>query len=105
MEVNVEETSELTRKITVTLPEEDVQPKLNKAYDKLKRESKMKGFRRGKVPRSIIVKQFKPQVEAETSEKLVQDNYFNIIEKEVGFYRGIETGIIMCKSLRDMFNS
>lgn len=82
MEVNVEETSGLTRKITVTLPEEDVQPKLNKAYDKLKRESKMKGFRRGKVPRSIIVKQFKPQVEAETSEKLVQDNYFQVIEKE-----------------------
>jgi len=82
MEVNVEEINELTRKITVTLPEEVVQPKLNKAYDKLKKESKMRGFRRGKIPRSIIVKQYKPQVEGETSEKLVQDNYFDAIEKE-----------------------
>jgi len=82
MEVNVEETSGLTRKITVTLPEEDVQPKLKEAYDKLKKETRMKGFRRGKVPRSIIVKQFKGQVEAEISEKLVQDNYFQAIEKE-----------------------
>lgn len=82
MEVNVEEISALTRKVTVTVPEETVQPMLDKAYDKLKRESKMKGFRRGKVPRSIIVKQYKPQVEGETSEKLVQDNYFKIIEKE-----------------------
>ncbi len=82
MEVKVEEISALTRKVTVTLPEETVQPMLDKAYDKLKRESKMRGFRRGKVPRSIIVKQYKPQVEGETSEKLVQDNYFNIIEKE-----------------------
>ncbi len=82
MEVNVEEISALTRKVTVTLPEETVQPKLSEAYSKLKRESKMKGFRRGKVPLSIIVKQFKQQVEGETSEKLVQDNYFNIIEKE-----------------------
>jgi trigger factor len=82
MEVNVEEISALTRKVTVTLPVEVVQPKLNEAYDKLKKESKMKGFRRGKVPRSIIVKQYKPQVEGETGEKLVQDNYFTAVEQE-----------------------
>ena len=82
MEVNIEEISTLTKKVTVTLPVDVVQPQLNAAYDKLKKESKMKGFRRGKVPRSIIVKQYKPQVEGETGEKMVQDNYFNAIEKE-----------------------
>ena len=81
MDVNVEEISALTRKITVTLPEDSVQPKLNKAYDKLKKETKMKGFRRGKVPRSVIEKHYKAQVEGETGEKLVQDNYFDAIEK------------------------
>ncbi len=81
MDVNVEELSALTRKITVTLPEDSVQPKLNQAYEKLKKETKMKGFRRGKVPLSVIVKHYKAQVEAETGEKLVQDNYFDAIEK------------------------
>lgn len=80
MDVNVEELSALTRKITVTLPADTVQPKLNQAYDKLKKETKMKGFRRGKVPRSIIMKHYKAQVEGETGEKLVQDNYFDAIE-------------------------
>ena len=82
MNINIEEISSLTRKITVTLPAESVQVKLDEAYDKLKKEVKLKGFRRGKVPRSIILKHFKGQVEAETSEKLVQDNYFAAIEKE-----------------------
>jgi trigger factor len=82
MDVNVEEISALTKKVTVTLPEDSVQPKLNEAYDKLKKEVKMKGFRRGKVPRAVIVKHYKAQVEAETSEKLVQDNYFDAVEKE-----------------------
>jgi trigger factor len=82
MDVNVEEISTLTRKITVTLPEDIVQPKLNEAYDKLKKETKMRGFRRGKVPRSVIIKQYKAQVEAETGEKLVQDTYFDAIEKQ-----------------------
>jgi trigger factor len=80
MDVKVEEISALTRKITVTLPEDSVQPKLNQAYDKLKKETKMKGFRRGKVPHSTIVKHYKAQVEGETGEKLVQDNYFDAIE-------------------------
>ena len=70
MDVNVEEISALTKKITVTLPEESVQPKLDEAYNKLKKEVKMKGFRRGKVPRAVIVKYYKGQVEGETGEKL-----------------------------------
>ncbi len=82
MDVIVEEIGALTKKITVTLPEDKVQEKLKKAYDKLKKEVKMKGFRRGKVPASIIKKSYKPQVEGEISEKLVQDNYFDAVEKK-----------------------
>lgn len=81
MDVNVEELGALTRKITVTLPEDSVRPKLDQSYDKLKKETKMRGFRRGKVPLSVIIKYYKGQVEAEVGEKLVQDNYFDAIEK------------------------
>ena len=82
MDVKVEELSSLTRKVTITLPADQVKAKLEEAYTKLQKESKMKGFRRGKVPRSVIVKSYKPQVEAEVGEKLVQDTYFDIIEKQ-----------------------
>ncbi|RPJ12514.1 MAG: trigger factor [Deltaproteobacteria bacterium] len=82
MDVKVDEVSALSKKITVTLPAESVQARLDEAYEKLKKEVKMKGFRRGKVPRSVIVKHYKPQVEAETGEKLVQETYFDVVEKE-----------------------
>ncbi|PHR29403.1 MAG: trigger factor [Desulfotalea sp.] len=82
MDVKVEEISALTKKITVTIPSEAVQSLLNKAYDKLKKDVKMKGFRRGKVPRAVIVKSYKGQVEGETGETLVQENYFTAVEKE-----------------------
>ncbi|MFV0436393.1 MAG: trigger factor [Desulfopila sp.] len=82
MQVNIEETGTLTRKVTVTLPEGVVQPRLNAEYDKLKKDVKMKGFRRGKVPRSIVIKSYKPQVEADIGEKLVQETYFDVVEKE-----------------------
>ncbi|PID75559.1 MAG: trigger factor [Deltaproteobacteria bacterium] len=82
MEVKVEEIGTLTRKITVTIPSETVQPMLNKSYDKLKKDVKMKGFRRGKVPRSYIVKSYKSQVEQETGQTLIQENYFTAVENK-----------------------
>lgn len=82
MDVSIENVGELTKKVTITLPAEDVQGRLEEAYNKLRRETKMKGFRRGKVPRSIVVKHYKPQVEGEVGEKLVQESYFEIIEKQ-----------------------
>ncbi len=82
MDVVVEKLTDLTRKITVTVPEDVTQKALKKAYDKLQRDVRIKGFRRGKVPRSLIVKTYKPQVEGETSEQLVQDTYFVAIEQE-----------------------
>lgn len=81
MDVQVEELSALTRKLTITLPSDIVQPKLTEAYDKLKSESRLKGYRRGKVPRSVVEKYYKGQVEGEVGEKLVQENYFDIVEK------------------------
>lgn len=81
MDVVVEDISALTKKVTITLPKEGVQKQLEKAYGKLQRETKMKGFRRGKVPRSVIIKNFQPQVEGEVGEKLIQESYFDAIEK------------------------
>ncbi len=81
MDVHVEELGTLTRKLTITLPADLVRPRLDEAYDKLRREVRLKGFRRGKVPRAVVVKYYKEQVEAEVGEKLIQENYFEIIEK------------------------
>ncbi|HIQ38007.1 MAG TPA: trigger factor [Desulfocapsa sulfexigens] len=82
MDVVVEDVSALTKKITITLPKEGVQKQLEKAYGKLQREAKMKGFRRGKVPRTVIIRTYQGQVQAEIGEKLVQESYFDAIEKE-----------------------
>lgn len=82
MDVVVEKLADLTRKITITLPENMVQKELKDAYDKVQKDVKLKGFRRGKVPRSVILKNFQHKVEAEVAEKLVQDTYFSAIEQE-----------------------
>jgi len=82
MDIVVENISELTRKLTITLPAEDVSKAMDKAYNKLKKDVHIKGFRRGKVPRTVLVKNYRDQVQAETGEKMVQESYFDAVEKE-----------------------
>ncbi len=82
MEIVVENISDLTRKLTITLPEEEVGKELDSAYGKLKKDVKIKGFRRGKIPRTILEKNYRPQVEAEVGEKLVQATYFDAVEEK-----------------------
>ena len=82
MEIVVENLSDLTRKLTITLPQETVGQALDKAYAKVNKEVKLKGFRRGKIPQGVLEKNFKDQIESEVGEKLVQDSYFNAIEEK-----------------------
>ena len=82
MEIVVENLSDLTRKLTITIPQDTVAPALEKAYAKINKEVKLKGFRRGKIPQTVLVKNFGDQVQNEVGEKLVQESYFDAVEKE-----------------------
>ncbi len=82
MDVVVENVGELTRKLSITLPQKEVSKELDKAYKKLNKEVNLKGFRRGKVPVSVLKKNFQDRVEAEVGEQLVQATYFDAVEKE-----------------------
>lgn len=82
MEVTVEEVGNLTRKLRIVLPEAEVGKELDSAFRKLKSEVNIKGFRKGKIPRSVLEKNFGDHVRAEVGEKLVQATYFDAVEKE-----------------------
>jgi trigger factor len=82
MQVTVNEVGGLTKKLKVVLPKEEVSKELDAGFRKVKNEAKIKGFRRGKVPRHILEKTYGQQVRAEVAEKLVQATYFDAVEKE-----------------------
>ena len=82
MQVTVNEVGGLTKKIKIVLPKEEVTKELDAGFRKIKNDARIKGFRRGKVPRHILEKTYGQQVRAEVAEKLVQATYFDAVEKE-----------------------
>ena len=82
MQITINEVGGLTKKLKIVLPKEEVSKELDAGFQKVKNEAKVKGFRRGKVPRHILETTYGQQVRAEVAEKLVQETYFDAVEKE-----------------------
>ncbi|KPK00089.1 MAG: trigger factor [Desulfobacterales bacterium SG8_35] len=82
MQVTINEVGGLTKKLKIVLPKEEVAKELDAGFRKIKNDARIKGFRRGKVPRHILERTYGQQVRAEVAEKLVQATYFNAVEKE-----------------------
>jgi trigger factor len=81
MQVTVEEINSLTKKLKIVLPKQRVGNKLEKEYKKLANDASIKGFRKGKVPRKVLEKNYGPKVEYEVAEQLIQETYFDALEE------------------------
>jgi trigger factor len=71
--IQIESVSDVKKKVTVEIPEDEVQTMLDNQYRDLKKTVQIKGFRKGKVPLNIIRSYFKDQVQADTIRKIIED--------------------------------
>jgi trigger factor len=72
MQITIEEISPVEKRVEFEVPWTDVAPKLDKAYGALRRDVRVAGFRPGKVPRAILEKMYRHQVEDEVARNLVE---------------------------------
>jgi trigger factor len=82
MQVSVEKTSELSRKMTVNVPEAMVQEKMAERLKTLAREVKIHGFRPGKVPQQVVQKMYGDKVRDEITGDLIQSTYYQALQSE-----------------------
>ena len=86
MQVTVEDKSSVQKILHIEIPEEDVAKEVDKAYRELKKTAKVKGFRPGKAPRSVLERMFKKDVNADVAGKLIQTSLIDAVkEKDISF--------------------
>jgi len=73
MNVNIETTSALRRKLTIELEPAEINRELDRAYSDLKRSVQLKGFRPGHAPRALLERFFGDQVRGDVIQKLVKE--------------------------------
>ena len=73
MNVTVEDLSSVKKVMHLEVPVEDVTRELEKAYKELGRTARIKGFRQGKAPRTVVERLYKKDVHADVAGRLIQE--------------------------------
>ncbi len=81
MKFTVEDVNTVKKILHVEIPKEDVASELDEAYKNLKKGAKVKGFRPGKAPRSVLERLYKKDVNGNVSSKLIQDSIIDAIKE------------------------
>ena len=75
MQVSVESTSGLERRMEVSVPKEQIEQAVDERLKRVSRTAKLKGFRPGKAPIKVIRQQFGAQVRQEVLSELMQSSF------------------------------
>ncbi|MBC3411912.1 trigger factor [Pseudomonas sp. SWRI51] len=82
MQVSVENTSALERRMTIAVPAERVENEVNKRLQQTAKRAKVAGFRPGKVPMSVIRQRFEADARQEVFGDLVQSSFYEAIVEQ-----------------------
>jgi trigger factor len=82
MQVSVETTSGLERRMTVQVPEERIASEVDNRLRQLARTTSIKGFRPGKVPFKMVQQRYAEQVRQEVLGDVIQSSYFEAVSQE-----------------------
>lgn len=82
MQVSIETTGGLERRMTVGVPKEQIEPKVKKRLHSLARQTKINGFRPGKVPMKVVEQRYGQKVRQEILGEILQSSFSEAITQE-----------------------
>ena len=78
---NVERLGTLERRVSMTLPVDDIERQVDERLKKLARDARMPGFRPGKVPLKLLAQTYGPQVRNEVLGDLMQNSFAAVVKE------------------------
>lgn len=82
MQVTVEKSGGLQRRLTVQVPGGEVQQKIDARLREIGKTAKLKGFRPGRVPMKVLQQRYGPSVQREVLSQTMQDSLHRAIQQE-----------------------
>lgn len=84
MKTSIDAVSGVEKKITVEIPAEEVDKRIEEQFAEIRREVPLKGFRRGKAPIDMVRRMFRESVEKDLSDRIARETLADVVkEKDV----------------------
>lgn len=81
IDVAVDEVGPLRKKLTITVPREIIDERVNEQFDELRQEAVVPGFRKGRAPLKLLEKRFGNDVGEQVGSNLMGGSYMAAVEK------------------------
>lgn len=81
MKVDIEQPRDWSRRLTITVPADRVKKERKQIASQFAKRVRMPGFRKGKVPSSVVEKQYGPSIDQETIERVVNSAYQEALQE------------------------
>lgn len=82
MQVSLETTEGLERRMTVSVPAERVDAEVENRLKNLSRTVRLKGFRPGKVPMKVVENRYGPEVRREVVDEVTRKSFYEAVNQE-----------------------
>jgi trigger factor len=82
MQVSVESTGPLEKRLKVEVPEEKIATEVQNRLQSMTKTTRIKGFRQGKVPLKVVQKQYGSKVRQEVISEVMQNSLYEAITQE-----------------------
>lgn len=82
MEVLITPKEHCVREVEIKVPRADLVPEIEKSLKNAQKKMKLEGFRKGKVPLSVVKKLYGPHLEAEAIENLLPKLFQRAVQQE-----------------------
>lgn len=82
MQVSIETTSGLERRLTIGVPAEQVESEVQKRLQEAAKNIRLNGFRKGKVPMKVVKQRFGAGVRQEVVGEVINRSFFEAVNKE-----------------------
>lgn len=79
MDVQIEDVSSIRKKLSFTIPADLVDAEIGKAYSKIAKTAKVKGFRKGKVPQHMLEQYYGSEMREQVVGRLINDSYYKAL--------------------------
>ena len=82
MQVSVEATTSIERRLTVTVPSEQIDSAVDKKVNETAKTIRIDGFRPGKVPTKVVKKRYGASIRQDVLGDVIQSSYFEALQQE-----------------------
>lgn len=76
----LEDVSTVRKRLAIEVPADEVKREMDRAYESVRRHAKLRGFRQGRAPRSVLERFFGDQVRRDVMARLVETSFRRAVE-------------------------